>query len=158
MTRAASDRKGISRQRGFWLRCFLGRTMVLLALTFCLGRCACANVCVYKTLHVMRVRGHVTDYLGDKIPGAKLTFKKDGKTSLESAADEQGAFNLKVPRGKYWLSVEAPGFAPGRAYLQVGFGFKSLFHSSSLHMILSPGVICEYRQQEVRQAEPRPQS
>jgi len=122
---------------GLWLRCFLGTTMIL-----CLGQSARANVCVYKTLHMLRVRGNVTDYLGEKIPGAKLVFKNDGKTSLESTADQQGSFNLKVPPGKYWLTIEAPGFAPGRAYLQVGFGFKSLFHSNSIHMILSPGVVC----------------
>jgi hypothetical protein len=145
------ERSGNSRQRGFWLRCFLGGITILFALVSCPSENARANVCVYKTLHVIQTRGHVTDYSGKSIPDAKLTFKNDGKTVLESSADQEGNFNVKVPKGKYELRVESPGFAPGYAYLQVGFGFRTFFRSKSILMRLSPGVVCKSNEPMTKQ-------
>jgi len=136
----------------------LGSTTLLFTLIFSPCEFANANVCVYKTLHILHVRGHVTDYLGENIPGAKLTFKKDGKTVLESVANQQGIFNLKVPRGKYDLRVDAPGFAPSFAYLQTGFGTRSIFHLKAVVIRLHPGAICENDQKMTRQEDRRLQS
>jgi hypothetical protein len=136
----------------------LGSTTILFTLILSSCDFAYANVCVYKTLHILRVRGHVTDDLGENIPGAKLTVKNDGKTVLESAANQQGIFSLKVPRGMYELRVDAPGFAPGFAYFQTGFGMRSVFNSKTIVMKLHVGAICKNNRQMKNQEDRRLQS
>jgi len=160
MTLALGESIGISRQRGFWLRCFLGRMLILAALVVSLCGTANANVCVYKTVYVRSVRGYVIDQTGAIVPGAKIAIKQieyvplepampkvksrqPGKTVLESTADQQGVFRIKVPSGEYWIDVQANGFAPAHAYVKVGFGVRSLVHSNTLRLVLSVVNMCK---------------
>jgi hypothetical protein len=102
-----------------------------------------ANVCVYKTVHVRSVQGYVSDSTSARVAGAKVIAKEDGNVIGEGTADSQGNFRLSLPRGEYDLIVNATGFAPGHARVKVGFGFRSLFHSNTLRMVVSPGMICK---------------
>jgi len=142
MTFAASERIGISRQRGFWLRCFLERMLIFAALVITVCGTANANVCVYKTLHIRSVHGNVVDETGQIVPGAKVLIKRDQEVIGETTTDQQGRFRLNVQRGKYWLTVQAQGFAPSRAYVSVGFGMRSVLHSNTLHMIVRVVDVC----------------
>ena len=143
MILAASESIGISRQRGFWLRCFLGRMLIPVSLVIVLGGTAHANVCVYKTMHVRSVHGYVVDSTLERVPNARVIAKSAGKVVVKSTTDQKGSFRLKLPRGEYDLKVEATGFAPGYARVKVGFGFRSLIHPNTLRFTVSPGVICQ---------------
>jgi hypothetical protein len=139
----------ISIQRSFWLRCFLGRSVAFVVFILLSGGTARANVCVYKTFYVHGVYGYVSDLLHERIPGATILLKDlSGKVVAQSVGNEQGEFRIKAPSGTYWLVVEAQGFAPGRAYLRVGFGIRSMLHSNSIHIVVTPGVICGIKASE----------
>jgi len=116
----------------------------LLLIFLFLGLCttARANVCVYKTLHVLHVEGHVINQLEDAVPRAIVLIKRGKETIAESVADQEGNFRIKVPAGEYELDIQAAGYAPAHAHIKVGFGVRSVFHSSSIKMVLSPVVIC----------------
>jgi hypothetical protein len=143
MTFAARETTGISRQRSYWLRCFLGRMLVIVALAIAVCGSANANVCVYKTLYVRSVHGSVSDLDGQVISDANVTIRRGRKVVAQTRTDGQGNFHLKVPRGKYWLEVDARGFAPSEAYLSVGLGFRSSIRSNTLHLVAEVGKICE---------------
>ena len=141
MTCAAHNGSEVLRQRSYWLRCFLGPSPMLLALTLCTSPIASANVCVSQTLHIFRIHGHVTDQFGENIPGARISLKRAGIAVLESPADDTGDFRLKVKPGKYDLYVQAPGFEHGWAPLKVGFGPKSWFRANTLYVALAVGSL-----------------
>jgi hypothetical protein len=102
---------------------------------------ASANICVSRTLHVLRIHGHVTDQLGRDIPGAKITLKKAEKTVLEFFADDSGSFRFKTPSGNYDLIVQFPGFERGWTELNVGFGPKTWFRPNTLYIALAVGSL-----------------
>jgi len=157
---AVSERIERPRQRSFWLRCFLGRILILAVIVLSTSRTANANVCVYKTVYVRSVHGYVVDETGAIVPDAKVIVKqmeyvaleptnpkvktrREGKVVLESTADQQGRFRLKIPRGEYWIDVQANGFAGDHAYVKVGLGVRSLIHSNTLRLVLSVGSVCK---------------
>jgi hypothetical protein len=117
--------------------------LTLVSLVIVPGETAHANVCVYKTMHVRSVHGYVVDSILERVPNARVIAKSAGKVVLESTADQQGNFRLKLPRGEYDLKVEATGFAPRYARVKVGFGFRSLIHPNTLRFMVTPGVICQ---------------
>lgn len=114
--------------------------LVTLMMFFCGS--ARANVCVYKTLYVKHVQGHVRNQLGEALPSAKVIVKRGTETVAETTADQEGNFRVEVPRGEYELHIEAPGYAPDHAHIKVGLGFRSALHSPQIYIALSPGVIC----------------
>ena len=141
MTEMLQEGLGSSRRRGFWLRCFLGPSPMLLALAMCTPPIASANVCVSQGLYVSQVHGQVTDQLGEIISRARITLRQDEKTVLESTADDGGDFRLAVPPGNYDLLVQAPGFTRAWTELVVVFGPKTWFRSNTLYVALAVGSL-----------------
>lgn len=127
-----------SRKRSYWLRCFLGSCIILLALS----ASASATSCTHGKISVTHVRGHVGNQLLENLPGAKITMKKSGQTVAETVADQNGDFRLKVPRGEYDMIIEAPGWHPSSTHLTVGFGFRSLFHDRPIRVFLTVSALC----------------
>ena len=163
MTSKVQGRFGNSRQRSFWLRCFLGPIPILFALLLCASANAHADVCVSQTFHVARVHGHVSDQNGEKIPNVEIALKKAGKIVLEGTTDDAGDFHLKASPGKYDLEVRARGFEPGWAPLMVGPGPKTWFRSNTLYVTLEvgsfkclPNVTTSYKEfkNQIRVPEP----
>lgn len=159
MTLVMGESIGIFGQRSFWLRCFLGRMLILAVILLSVCGTVRANVCVYRTVYVRSVHGYVVDQTGIVVPSARIVVKQveyvhqdpenprlkvrqEGKVVLESTADQQGRFRLKVPRGEYWVNIEANGFAPAHAYVKVGFGIRSLLQVNPLRMRLTVGLVC----------------
>ena len=61
------------------------------------------------------ITGRIHTPAGKPVPGATvaaMTADQSVAGSAESGRD--GQFELRVPRGNYWLRVQAPGFAPRR--------------------------------------------
>ena len=129
-----------SQQRGYRLRCFLGRILLLFALLICVNPPARANVCVSPTVHVRSVRGIVTDQVGEPIAGATVLLKVGKETKAEAKTDSTVIFRLDARSGPYELSVHRSAFVNAWTPLDVGSGLKSLLGSSTLYVILAVGV------------------
>ena len=100
---------------------------------------ASANVCVHPTLRLSRVQGVVTDQMGEIIPGALVTLKRNGSSDIETTTDSMGRFALKRISGQYWLQIKAPGFAYVSSPVKIGFDIRNLIHSDTLRVILPIG-------------------
>ena len=87
------------------------------------------------------MQGYVTNQLGDKIAGAHIVAKQNGKNVAETKTDEQGVFRLKVRPGRYTLTIDAPGWDSNHAEVQAGFGLKNLFHAWFYRSIFRPNFI-----------------
>lgn len=59
------------------------------------------------------LRGHVTDQLGDALPSAQLTLRRDGREVSRTTTDDRGDFAFTdLPEGRYTIDATAPSFAP----------------------------------------------
>ncbi len=138
MTFAMQERIGISKQRGFWLRCFLGGVIVILA---GMGPVAVSShaQCVERTIRVSRIQGLVLDSYGSPIPNVMIELKSEDKIVATATADETGRFSIPAPPGKYELVAKARGFDTTHASLDLGNDLVRAFRPTRLFMILDVG-------------------
>jgi hypothetical protein len=147
MTFAASERIGISRQRGFWLRCFLGSRfalfmLILGVLTSGVLHAQATYDCFYvKTTKVAHLRGEVVDQAGHPVEGAKVELLKKGANDALASeqSGEGGQFQFDEPGGQYLLHVAARGFQPAGLNVRVDHGFFSFFNTRRLYVVLTAG-------------------
>ena len=143
MRRAAGERLGIYGQRGFWLRCFLGKTIwVCLGVCFFIGETQ-AQIEV-STLHISRVHGQVTDKVGRPVAsaGVSLVSVTDGEIVRKIETDRSGAFEIRCEHGNYWLRVEASGFSMAAQHVIVASSLRTALGPHRLYIMLGPKA-CE---------------
>ena len=137
MTFIASRIFGIPRQRGFWLRCFLGA-----AILFALSALSCsAQLDIPKAERLTHVEGIVVDPVGH--PAASLSIKlvRDEKTVAETRSDAAGEFEFEhVPSGQYIFRIDRSQFAPAARDIVVTDEIVTHLERKKLYVILGPGA------------------
>jgi hypothetical protein len=136
MNRPANSMAGISKQRGFWLRCFLEPIWLIAAF---LVAAAHAQVEVPAPFHLAHVRGVFVDEKGNPIAGAAVTLDRDDKVIGSATTDRAGRFEIKHVTGHYWLHVKKPGYSVVGREVVVGEAATYLF-GERLYMIAGPGA------------------
>jgi hypothetical protein len=95
--------------------------------------------CFYRTLHIGRLHGIVTDQLGDPVSDAIVRLKRDGNSVAEARTDGTGQFAIKKVTGHFDLTIEATGFSKAWSPLEIGRDVQSLFQKSMLRVMLLVG-------------------
>src|SRR5271165_1171328 len=103
MRRAVYERTVIQRERGFWLRCFLGLTLPLPWLGFALCGSLHAQIDVEKPIHLTQVEGYVVNSQGKPLVNAEVTLVRDETVAFKTRTDSNGAFNFEHVSGRYWF-------------------------------------------------------
>ncbi|HTW62482.1 MAG TPA: carboxypeptidase-like regulatory domain-containing protein [Terracidiphilus sp.] len=144
MSGAARRRIGISKKRGFRLRCFLEfRHPIGLLMFFALVAefaWICRAQCVYPRTSVLHAQGAVFDKSGVPISGADVTLKKGDKVVSGAKTGRMGGFLIATSPGTYDLDVSARNFAPGFARIDVGSDLVRVLKPTHLWMILDVGA------------------
>jgi len=142
MNPAAREILGMATQRGFWLRCFLGGVLFVLA-----GMGPAVPIpyaqCVYPVIRISRVQGAVYDPSGVAIPNVKIELKNPDKIVATVTTNEHGEFSMAAAPGRYNLLANAQAFAPGFASIDVGNDLATAFVATRLYMILNVGMTVE---------------
>jgi len=140
MTRAVGERTGNSRQRGFWLRCFLGRALGISLL--CFATCASLNaqVAAPKPFYLARVEGYVVNSLGKPVLNAEVTLVQDDKVAYRTRTDNAGAFRFDHALGHYMFRVARTEYAPAAREVRVGDLIESYVQRKKLYVIVGPGA------------------
>ena len=135
MSRAAFKISRISRQRGFWLRCFLG--VVMLA---SLAAIAHAQPDPPQTLHLAHLRGVFVTPGGQPIAGAAVTLAHGAKVIYSTTTDRAGRFAFKHVSGHFGLHMRARNYSPVDREVIVGLEMLTYLHSNTLYVIAGPGA------------------
>ena len=131
---------GVSKQRGFWLRCFLGAslgTASLMILTT--GAPVRAQISVNPPYHMARLRGVFVDAKGNPIAGAAVTLDQNDQAKYSASTDGTGRFDIKHISGRFWLHLHAKGYAPVGRQVVIGLEAEPYLHGSTLYIIAGPG-------------------
>jgi hypothetical protein len=133
-----SERIGILRQRGFWLRCFLGAA--LLCVMVCSAQ---AQVVVDKPDHIAKAEGLVVNTQGKPLANAEVTLNQDGKPVYTTHTDDRGAFRFDHADGQFTFRVARTAeYAPAAKDVVVDFQIASSLARKKLYVIVGPGA-CE---------------
>jgi Carboxypeptidase regulatory-like domain len=139
MTFAASERIGISRQRGFWLRCFLG--LSFLWVTAC--GVVRAQVEVDKAIHLGKAEGVVVNVQGKPVAHAEVVLAQDGKAVFTTQTDDRGGFRFDHASGRYTFQVKRTEYAPAAQEVIVDFQIATSLERKKLYVIVGPGVCAD---------------
>jgi hypothetical protein len=122
--RDRSGRFGVHQQRGFWLRCFLGGALFILAAMGPAEAISYAQ-CVYPTIRVSKVQGVVFDPNGEPIRDVAISLKSDDRILASATTDEAGRFSISATPGKYDVGTDlARAFVPTRLFMILDPGMK----------------------------------
>jgi len=138
MTFAAGERIGISRQRGFWLRCFLGLSFL------CASSGALhAQVEMDKPEHLAKAEGLVVNSQGKPLAHAEVALDQDGKPVYTTRTDDRGAFRFDHASGHYTFRVARTEYAPAAKEVIVDFQIASQVQRKKLYVIVGPGACAD---------------
>jgi Carboxypeptidase regulatory-like domain len=142
MRAAREKRGGFSRQRGFWLRYFLGKgaRLLMAASVLAMGAAAAAQIEAPRPYHLAHLRGVFVDYKGNPIQDAAVTLDQDDEVIYSTRTDRAGRFEIKHVSGRYWLHVDRKGYSPVDRQVIVGLEAETYLHGSTLYMIAGPGA------------------
>jgi len=143
MNFAANASIGISRQRGFWLRCFLGPALGISLL--CSSACVSLNaqIAEAKPLQLAHVEGYVVNSDGKPVVNAEVTLAQDETVAFRTRTDAAGAFHFDHVLGHYWFRVARTEYAPAAREIYVGDLIESYVQRKKLYVIVGPGACAD---------------
>ena len=95
------ENAGISQQRSFWLRCFLGAAFLVTAVSL-----MWAKVEPPGPMHLWRVRGFFMSAAGKPIGNVEVSLVRDGEARYRTTTDASGEFAFSHVYGRYTLHIE----------------------------------------------------
>ena len=140
MTSAARGKIGISKQRGFWLRCFLSAAIwVLLCVTA--SSPLHAQVDLPGPEHLTHVDGYIFSPDGHAVADVEVTLVRDDQVAYRTQTDNSGGFGFEhVAAGPYVFRVERSKYAPAERQVVVTAEIVTVLERKKLYVILGPGA------------------
>jgi Carboxypeptidase regulatory-like domain len=132
---------GTSKQRGFWLRCFLGRALFAMALGVLASAIAWAKVEAPGALHLWRLHGFFMDRAGKPIENVEVTLVRDGTVLHKTKTDASGEFAFDHVSGHYRLHIDKSNrFSELSREVIVGLETAMMLRSNTLYVVAGPGA------------------
>lgn len=136
MTRAFDERMSRYRQRGFWLRCFLGT-----AFLFAAGSIAWSKVEPQGPLHLWRLHGFYMDAKGKPITNVELTLERDGAVRYRTKTDASGWFAFDHVSGRYTMHIDkSSNYSQLSREVIVGLETATILRKNTLYVVAGPGA------------------
>lgn len=130
---------GVSRQRGYWLRCFLGAAMA--------GALAHGAVATQLEMpgpeHLTHVEGVVVNTSGQPVAGIDVSLMRDGKVAFSAKTNDVGGFRIEHVSGHFDLTVARSQFAPAAREIVVTEEIVTRAERKKLYVILGPGACAD---------------
>ena len=140
MRRIFNKSLGVRRQRGYWLRCFLGWTWQFLLLTGILCSSLHAKVDIPKALRLTHVGGYVVNSQGKPVVNVEVTLVRDDTVAFSTRTDGAGAFDFDHVSGRFWFRVARSEYAPAAREVTVQSELVTYLERKKLYVIVGPGA------------------
>jgi hypothetical protein len=141
MTRVLGERIGSYQQRGFWLRCFLGTTLMMFALFLVTPTMSWAKVEPQGPLHLWRLHGFYMDAKGRPIGNAELMLERDGAPLYRTRTDASGKFAFEHVSGRYTMRIDrSSNYSQLSREVIVGLETATILRKITLYVIAGPAA------------------
>ena len=138
MTLVVRRETGNPRQRGFWLRCFLGAASCLMWGFFGAGTLN-AQLDIPGPERLAHVRGLIVNDAGHPMANLSVTLVRDNKVAFQTKTDPSGRFLFDHVSGQYTFKVPRSQFAPASQEIVVTDEVVTALERKRLYVILGPG-------------------
>ncbi len=138
--RHAVAKFGVHQQRGFWLRCFLGRACFAITIWFAVSSLSWAKIETQGPLHLWRLQGFFVSPAGKPLENVEVTLERDGTALYKTKTDGAGKFSFDHVRGRYWLHIDKSTYSLLSREVIVGLETLTLLRSNTLYVIAGPGA------------------
>ena len=141
MTFAASKNTGISRQRGFWLRCFLARACFAMAICLMASTTSWAKVEPQGPMHLWRIHGFFMNTAGKPIENVEISLLRDGAVMYKTRTDGAGSFAFNGVTGRYTLHIDkSSNYSQLSRDVIVGLETVTMLRHNTLYVIAGPAA------------------
>ena len=139
MSLARSGRIGISKQRGFRLRCFLGAATWML---MCMAgsRPLNAQIDIPGPERLSHVEGYVVNPVGGPATDLEVSLVRDDKVAYQTKTGKSGEFRFEHVSGHFTLRVARSEFSPATQEIVVTDELVTTLERKKLYVILGPGA------------------
>ncbi len=129
-----------SKQRGFRLRCFLGRLfLVIAACMICFG-VAQAQIDIPGPFHVSHLKGIVVTPEGKPVTDAVINLTQNGNVIYTTRTDAKGEYDFKHVSGEFIFRMRVPHYSIVARPVLVRFELATEVRGNALYVILGPGA------------------
>jgi hypothetical protein len=140
MTFDMREKAVIPKQRGFWLRCFLGKGWLAMAVLLATSGLSWARLETSGPLHLWRLNGFYTNAAGKPIENAEITLQRDGEVFYKTRTDGAGRFSFDHVSGRYWLHIDKSNYSQLSREVIVGLETATMLRRNTLYVIAGPGA------------------
>ena len=140
MKRVLNARTSIFKQRGFWLRCFLG--CMLLDSLVC-GVAHAQQLDKDGPIRLTHVEGVVVTSRGTPAADVEVTLSQDDKVRMSTHTDRSGRFRIDHVQGDYLFQVARTDNAPAAHEIVVRAELASYIERKKLYVVLGPGACAD---------------
>jgi hypothetical protein len=145
MTSPIIERVSISKQRSYWLRCFLEAMLFTGMVVGFSTKNSNAMTCVVSRVRVAHLQGEVFDPSGIPLPQSRVRVSQGISVIAETLTDNKGHFAVKLSDGTYRIEVEMAGFHGLHQEIEIAHDVFKLVHPGHLRVILGLGGFnCPY--------------
>jgi len=142
MRSAVGEMFGIPRQRGFWLRCFLGCAIPISVFLSGLGPVR-AQIDIPGPEHLTHVEGQVVNTAGHPVVNVEVTLVRDNKVAYRTRTGQSGEFHFEHVAGPYTFRVARSEYAPAVREIVVTEEIVTRVERKKLYVILGPGACAD---------------
>ena len=131
-----------SKQRGFWLRCFLGGAFWI---WLCLpgSKSLNAQVDIPRPERLSHVEGYVVNPVGRPVADVEVTLVRDEKVAFQTKTDQAGGFRFDRVSGDFTFRVARSEYAPASREIVVTDEIVTALERKKLYVILGPGACAD---------------
>ena len=138
MTPTMSRKIGVPKQRGIWLRYFLGAILCWAGGASLLN----AQLDVPGPERLTHVQGLIVNDAGHPMPNLPVTLLRDDKIAYETKTDVSGQFRFDHVSGRYTFKVARSQYAAASREIAVTDEVVTALERKKLYVILGPSQ-CE---------------
>jgi hypothetical protein len=143
MRRSFHNGFSVQRQRGFWLRCFLGKAFQAATVLFAFAVAAHAQLDMPGPIHLTHVEGLVADDSGQRIAGVEVTLARDGRVMQTTHTDQSGRFKFAHAEGRFTFQVARTKNAPAVHEVVATEELITRAERKKLYVIVGPGACAD---------------
>jgi len=134
-------RPGISKQRGFWLRYFLGPVYFVAVFSMAAGGLLWAKVQAPGPLHLWRLHGVFVTAAGKPVVNVDVTLVRDGRIVYKTKTDGEGKFAFERVRGRFSLHIDrSEDYSELSREVIVGLETATILRGNTLYIVGGPGA------------------
>ena len=142
--RLAVAKFNVHQQRGFWLRCFLGKALFAIPLCLAISPFLWAKIEMQGPIHLWRIHGYFVNPVGKPLENIEVTLVRDGAILHKTRTDATGRFAFDHVSGRYLLHIDkSPDYSQLSREVIVGVETLTMLHSNTLYVIAGPGACAD---------------